>query len=56
MAVSSTTSSSPSLEILYTDPNFYLVRPVDQGAASRLRPGDEVILNSSGIYDGKVVR
>lgn len=44
------------VEILYTDPNFYLVRPVDQGAASRLRPGDEVILNSSGIYDGKVVR
>lgn len=44
------------VEILYTDPNFYLVRPVDQAAASRLRSGDEVILNSSGIFDGKVVR
>ena len=44
------------VEILYTDPNFYLVRPADQAASSRLRSGDEVILNSSGIFDGKVVR
>ena len=44
------------VEILYTDPNFYLVRPADQSASSRLRSGDEVILNSSGIFDGKVVR
>lgn len=44
------------VEILYTDENFYLVRPVDPSAAKRLRSGDEVILNSSDIYDGKVVR
>lgn len=44
------------VEVLYTDENFYLVRPVDENAADRLRAGDEVILNSSGIYDGKVVR
>lgn len=44
------------VDILYTDENFYLVRPVDPSAAKRLRPGDEVILNSSDIYDGKVVR
>ena len=45
-----------AVEILYTDENFYLVRPVDPAAAKRLRAGDEIILNSSGIYDGKVVR
>ena len=44
------------VEILYTDENFYLVRPVDPAAAKRLRAGDEIILNSSGIYDGQVVR
>ena len=44
------------VEILYTDENFYLVRPVDPSAAKRLRAGDEVILNTSDIYDGKVVR
>ena len=44
------------VEVLYTDDNFYLVRPIDENAAGRLRAGDEVILSSSGIYDGKVVR
>lgn len=44
------------VEVLYTDPAYYLVRPADPSAAKRLRAGDEVILNSSGIYDGKVVR
>lgn len=44
------------VEVLYTDDNFYLVRPVDETASDRLRAGDEVILSSSGIYDGKVVR
>lgn len=44
------------VEVLYTDESFYLVRPADPDAASRLRAGDEVIFNSSGIYDGKVVR
>lgn len=44
------------VEVLYTDDTYYLVRPIDGAAASRLRPGDEIILNSSGIFDGKVVR
>ena len=44
------------VEVLYTDDDFYLVRPVDENASGRLRAGDEVILSSSGIYDGKVVR
>ena len=44
------------VEVLYTDDNFYLVRPIDGDASDRLRDGDEVILSSSDIYDGKVVR
>ena len=44
------------VEVLYTDDDFYLVRPVDEVAADRLRAGDEVILSSSGVYNGKVVR
>ena len=44
------------VSVLYTDDNFYLVEPVDSSAARRLRAGDDVIVNSTGIYDGKVVR
>lgn len=44
------------VNVLYTDENFYLVEPVDPDAARRLRPGDEIILDSSDIYNGKVVR
>ena len=44
------------VEVLYTDDDFYLVRPVDEDASDRLRAGDEVVLSSSDIYDGKVVR
>ena len=44
------------VEVLYTDPAYYLVRPADPAAADRLRVGDEVILNTAGLYDGKVVR
>lgn len=44
------------VNVLYTDENFYLVEPVDQTAARRLRAGDDVIVNSTGIYDGKVIR
>ena len=44
------------VEVLYTDDDFYLVRPVNETASDRLRDGDEVILSSSNIYDGKVVR
>lgn len=44
------------VEVLYTGETYYLVRPVNPESSARLRPGDEIILNSSGIYDGKVVR
>ncbi len=44
------------VEVIYTGDTFYLVQPMDETAADRLRPGDEVILSSSGLYDGKVVR
>ena len=44
------------VEVLYTADTYYLVQPKDPDAAARLRAGDEVILNSSGIYHGKVVR
>ncbi len=44
------------VRVLHTGDAYYLVEPVDQSSAFRLRSGDTVILNSSGIYDGKVVR
>ena len=44
------------VNVLYTDDNFYLVEPVDPDDAQRLRPGDEIIVNTTDIYDGKVVR
>lgn len=44
------------VDVLYTDDNFYLVRPVDESASERLRAGDKIVLSSSDIYDGKVVR
>ena len=44
------------VNILYTDDNFYLVSPVDESSARRLRAGDDLILSSKGLYDGKVVR
>ena len=49
-------AQAQEVEVLYTDDDFYLVRSVNETAADRLRAGDEVILSSSGIYDGKVVR
>lgn len=44
------------VDVLYTDDSFYLVTPSNPDSARRLRAGDEIILSSSGIYDGKVVR
>lgn len=45
-----------SVNVLYTGDTYYLVEPVDQNASTRLRAGDTVILSSTGLYDGKVVR
>lgn len=44
------------VNVLYTGDSFYLVEPVDMSKTGRLRAGDTVILSSSGLYDGKVVR
>ena len=44
------------VEVLYTADSYYLVQPQNPEAAARLRAGDEVIMNTSGIYNGKVVR
>lgn len=44
------------VEVVYTADTYYLVRPVDANARDRLRPGDELILSTAGVYDGKVVR
>lgn len=44
------------VEVVHTGDTFYLVRPVNEAAANRLRAGDLVILSTAGIFDGKVVR
>lgn len=44
------------VEVIHTGDTFYLVRPVNEAAANRLRAGDLVILSTAGIFDGKVVR
>ena len=54
--VVSSQAEEQEVEVLYSTDSYYLVRPADTSASSRLRAGDEVILNSSGVYDGKVVR
>ena len=56
LTVTHSQAERQDVEVLYTGDSFYLVKPVNEGAASRLRAGDEVIMSSSGIYDGKVVR
>lgn len=45
-----------SVKVLHTGETFYLVKPADEEAAGRLRAGDSVILSSSGLYNGKVIR
>lgn len=44
------------VKVLHSDDTFYLVAPVDETASSRLRAGDEIILNSTHVTDGMVVR
>ena len=44
------------VNVLYQGEDFFLVEPVDPDAGSRLRPGDELIVYTAGIFDGKVVR
>lgn len=44
------------VNVLYTGDTYYLVRPANPASPDRLRAGDTVILSSTGLYDGKVVR
>lgn len=44
------------VNVLYQGEDYYLVEPVDPASATRLREDDEIILNSKGLYDGKVIR
>ena len=44
------------VNVVYSGDAFYLVQPADGQSNTRLRSGDEIILNTSSIYDGKVVR
>lgn len=44
------------VRVLHSDDTFYLVEPVDNTASARLRAGDEIILNTTHITNGMVVR
>lgn len=43
------------VEVLWNGDGFLLVRSTAEKEAARLRPGDEVIVEAKGLYDGKVV-
>lgn len=42
--------------VLYQGDDYFLVSPADPDDASRLRAGDEILVYTAGITDGKVVR
>lgn len=42
--------------VLYQGEDYFLVAPADPDAADRLRDGDEILVYTAGITDGKVVR
>lgn len=42
--------------VLYQGEDYFLVAPADPDAADRLRTGDEILVYTAGITDGKVVR
>ncbi len=52
----SSQAEKQEVKVVYTADTYYLVRPVDENARDRLRPGDELILTTAGLFDGKVVR
>lgn len=54
-AVSAQAEFKP-VTVLYQGEDYYLVEPVDTDSATRLRAGDEIVLNTKGLYDGKVIR
>ncbi|MCI8869110.1 MAG: hypothetical protein HFF39_00955 [Lawsonibacter sp.] len=44
-----------AVEILTEGPDHYVVRSADQGSRA-LRPGDEVIVRATNLYDGKLLQ
>ncbi len=52
----SSQAEKQEVEVVYTADTYYLVRPADEDGRDRLRPGDELILSTAGLFDGKVVR
>lgn len=44
------------VNVLYQGEDFFLVEPTDPDAVRRLREGDEVIVYTAGVTDGKVLR
>lgn len=44
------------VNVLYQGEDFFLVEPADPDSADRLRDGDEIILYTVGLSDGKVMR
>lgn len=44
------------VNVLYQGEDFFLVEPADPDSAERLREGDEIILYTVGLTDGKVMR
>lgn len=43
------------VEIVREGSDYYLVKPANYASSTRLRAGDEIIINTAGLYDGKVV-
>ena len=43
------------VEVLYHGDDYVLVRPTDTGDTSLLRQGDQVIVTTAELYDGKVI-
>ena len=43
------------VEVLYHGEDYVLVRPTDTGDTSMLRQGDQVIVTTAELYDGKVI-
>lgn len=54
--VSSRQAKLIPVNVLYQGEDYFLVESVDPDSASRLRSGDEIIVYTAGITDGKVVR
>ena len=44
------------VEIVREGNDYYLVSPVGSTVKARLRPGDEIIVEATDLYDGKVIR